>query len=262
MSVTAARVDRYCLTVDAADTLRAVLDSADTPWGRRLDNALRTATYYGSVYAVDPWAPVTLQDFAPGPHNGPDRPDVAAPTVGRVLDGLRDAGYLTTHDVWSETSGAAYLNEARCLTAVQVLRPFVLVAVEYGWTHGALLGYADRWAISERTYIVPAGGYLIAETCDWETRLVGVAGLTFDHAEDLACRVAEIEGFGASRASAGCDTCDRTWFADSGSWHFTPDSDSGDAVASGWDYDDAEDFDGDTVACPGDCPGRVGFLIY
>jgi len=78
-------------------------------------------------------------------------------------------------------------------------------------------------------------------------------------AERLTSWLAEQEGFGASRCDARCNGCGGRWYAEAGSWHFSPDPEV-DVVA--WDFDDADGFEPDgTICCP-DCRcGRVGFSI-
>jgi hypothetical protein len=138
-----------------------------------------------------------------------------------------------------------------------VHRPFVLVGVEYRWSRDAQ-GWrvgTDEWQmITNRSYIVPAGWYLVGEVGDYRAELVGVAGMDSD---PEGC-VFEWEGFGAFDCMAGCDSCDACWLAQGGSWHFRPDGCDGPE----WDFDDADDFEGDTVGCPACGCGRVGFSIF
>jgi hypothetical protein len=160
------------------------------------------------------------------------------------------------------------------VTLVHVVRPFALVGVRYWLTPEAnrqvvLTGhaYADRWTVTGRTYQVPPGWYLVGETGDFTSSLVGVAGMAreddadpYSVADGLTCWLHEVEGFGASRCTAECQSCRARWMAESGSWHFEAD----DCDADGWDFDDATDVDEEhnTVACPSCGTGRVGFLIF
>lgn len=117
--------------MDAAETIAVMVESADNPWGRRLNDALRLAMFAESVYPVAPCAPVAREDFGPDAPTRSDMPDVEAPSVSGVLDKLQDAGYVTVHNAWRETSSEAYLSDGRTVTAVHVIRPFALVTVKY-----------------------------------------------------------------------------------------------------------------------------------
>ncbi len=58
-------VSQFSLTVDAADTIQALVGSSDHPWGRRLHDALKFAMYAECAYAVEPNARIELADFRP-----------------------------------------------------------------------------------------------------------------------------------------------------------------------------------------------------
>ncbi|MEC3974335.1 hypothetical protein [Amycolatopsis sp. H20-H5] len=249
--------------MDASETISVMLDNADKPWGRRLDEALRFAMVSGSpTYAVSPYVRAELSDFRPDLPQRPDMPDVEGNSASDVLAKLEAAGYVDTRTVVHETSGQAYLSDGRTVTAVQVLRPFALVGVWCGFSPAANSrviryghAYADRWTITDRSYIVPAGWYLVGETGDYTDTLVGVAGMN----SDPDGWVFELEGFGASECSAGCESCDARWVAYADSWHFRPE----DCDADAWHFDDADDFDtANTIACPSCRTGRVGFFIF
>ncbi|MCE7007085.1 hypothetical protein LWC34_30285 [Kibdelosporangium philippinense] len=241
-----------------------MIDNADNLWGRRLRDALTFATVAGSpAYAVSPYVRAGLPDFRPDLPERPDMPDVEDRSVAGVLDKLQAAGYVTTRTMLRETSSQSYLSDGRTVTAVQVLRPFALVGVEYQWSREADSrairyghAYADRWEITDRSYIVPAGWYLVGEIGDYTAELVGVAGMD----GDTDGWVFELEGFDASQCAAGCQSCGARWMAYGGSWHF----DADDCDADAWDFDDADDIDdtSNTVACPACGIGRVGFDIY
>jgi hypothetical protein len=264
MTILNPSVSQYSLTVDAAETIAVMVESADNPWGRRLEDALRFAMGGQCVYPVAPYAAVSHEDFRP---DAPELPIVENPSVSGVLDKLQAAGYLTVHDVWRETSSEAYLSDGRIVTALHVARPFALVAVKYQFSAEADhlvvrrgFGHPDHWEITDRSHIVPAGWYLVGETGDYNMiDLSGVAGMD-DARADWICWLADLEGFGATRCAAGCDACDRRWLAESGSWHFEAD----DCDAGSWDFDDAEDIHepAGTVACPACAIGRVGFSIF
>lgn len=274
MTILEVSVSRYSLVVDTADTIRAMLENAGTSWGRRLHDALAFAVSEDVAYAVAPYSAVALEDFRPDAPISPDRPDVADRCTDGVLRELERAGFLTTRTVWCETSSEAYLSDGRTVTAVHVVCPFALVGVRYWLTSDAhhrvvLTGhaYADRWEITDRTYQVPAGWYLVGETGDYTSSLVGVAGMTrgddtdpHSTADGLTCWLDDVEGFGASYCAAECPSCHARWMAQSGSWHFRPD----DCDVNGWNFDDATDFDEEhsTVACPSCGSGRVSFMIF
>ncbi|MPZ79665.1 MAG: hypothetical protein GEV28_04405 [Actinophytocola sp.] len=240
-----------------------MIDNADNPWGRRLHDALTFATFADSAYPVTPYASVGLADVRPDAPDRLDMPDVGDRSASGVLDKLQAAGYVTARTVLRETSSQAYLSDGRTVTAVRVLRPFALVGVEYRFSREANSraikyghAYADQWEITDRSYIVPTGWYLVGETGDYVTDLVGVAGMDGD---PDGC-VFEMEGFGASQCAAGCQSCDARWLAYADSWHF----DADDSDADAWDFDDADDIDetAGTVACPACGTGRVGFDIF
>lgn len=267
MTILTPSVSRYSLTVDAAETIAALVESADNPWGRRLDDVLRLAMVAESAYPVAPYAAVSHEDFLPGAAKRSDMPDVAAFSVAGVLDKLQDAGYVTVHNAWRETSSEAYLSDGRIVTAVHVLRPFVLVTVKYSWSpeadRRAMMtdhGSADQWDIADRSYTVPAGWYLVGETGDYNMfDLVGVAGIDSEH-DDWTCWLDDLEGFGASYCAAGCQTCGARWLAYGDSWHFAADG----CDADPWDFEEADEIDETTgtIACPACGTGRAGFDIY
>ncbi|UJW32619.1 hypothetical protein L3Q67_02175 [Saccharothrix sp. AJ9571] len=245
--------------MDASDTIAVMVDGADNPWGRRLYDALSLATYADSAYVVGPYANVGLRDFRP---DAPQWPDVADRTVSGVLGNLQAAGHLTARTVLHETSSEGYLSDGRAVTAVHVVRPFALVAVHYRFSREADSrairyghAYADQWNITDRSYIVPTGWYLVGEVGDYRAELSGVAGMN----ADPDGFVFELEGFGASTCSAECGSCGARWSAESGSWHFRAEE----CDADGWNFDDADvDETTGTVSCPACSAGRVGFAIH
>ncbi|MFD2414810.1 hypothetical protein [Amycolatopsis pigmentata] len=260
MTILEASVSRFSLTVDARDTITLMVDNADNPWGRRLHDALDFALCAESACVVTPYERVGMEDFRP---DAPTRHDVADRFVADVLDKLQAEGYTTARTVFHETSSETYLSDGRTVTAVQVHRPFALVGVEYQFSREAHSravryghAYADRWEITGRSYIVPAGWYLVGEIGDYTSELVGVAGMDGD--PDGV--VFELEGFDASECAAGCQACGARWLAYADSWHFEPD----DCDTAPWDFDDADGIDEttNTVACPACRIGRVGFMIF
>jgi hypothetical protein len=263
MTMLEASVSRYSLTVDASETITVMIDNAANPWGRRLHEALNFAMVSGSpAYAISPYVRAELSDFRPDLSERPDMPDVEDHCAAGVLNKLESAGYVTTRTVLRETSGQAYLSDGRTVTAVQVLRPFALVGVEYWLSREAASrairyghAYADHWEITDRSYIVPTGWYLVGEVGDYVDELIGVAGMD----DDPDGCVFELERFGASECAAGCASCGARWLAYADSWHFQPD----DCAADAWHFDDADDFDtANSVACPSCGTGRVGFDIF
>lgn len=261
-------VSQYCLTVDADDTVRAVLDSAGTVKGQLLKEALclpNVGLRHRAIYPVAPGAQLDDADLDPRRTDLVDVDPVSSCTDA-MLRKLEEAGYLTIHDVWHDTSGQTYASEGRTLTAVCVQRAFSLVAVAYSWSSPAAMGYADQWIIAACTPVVDMGWYVIGETGDYRSSLVGVAYIgpsddrhRGDVVESLFFWVSETPGFCASHCYAECDTCGSRWETEEGSWHFTPEYGTD---ATEWDFDDAEGFgDDDTVTCPACQKGRVGFLI-
>jgi hypothetical protein len=269
MSLVDVSVAQYELWVDGAETVRAVLESADIDAGGPLAEALELATSGSDVFAVAPSDRVQAADFLPGAADG-GGVIVSADTVDGVLSSLAKAGYLSgVHVVWSETASQAYLSTGRELLAVRVLRPFALVAVTYSWSGASRVGPAERCEVTDRSRPVEPGWYVVGTVGDFgASRLVGVAGVDVggctdpqEAAERLTYWAVEVEGFGASRCLAGCESCGGRWYAECGSWHFTAEDDAASTV-DGWDFDDAADFDErGTVACPACQSGRVGFLI-
>jgi len=268
MTLAAVSVARYELWVDGADTVRAVLDSADTGGGAPLTEALELAATECDVFVVAPSVELCAADFLPG-GVADVRAVVSATTVDGVLSALGRAGYVSVHPVWSETASEAYLSTGRVLVAVQVLRDFTLAAMSYGWSDPYAEGPADRCEITQRSCPVGPGWYVVGMVGDCSCTLVGAARVDVDDsadpgetAERLTYWAVEIEGFGASCCSAGCDSCHGRWFAEGGSWHFTAEHGAA-GTADGWDFDDVEDFDArGTVACPACRCGRVGFSIF
>ncbi len=268
MSPLEVTVEQYTLSVDAADTVRAVLETTDTGRGDRLAAALHlVANSPSPLYATDLNELVARRGLPPSTPRGPEPPpQVSASTVDGALAELARIGAVSVHPLWAETSTEAYLSEGRRFTLVRVLRPLVLIRIE----HAADLHPAwQGWRIAARTRIVPAGWYLLGEVGDVGSRLIGAGRLDIPEpdgdldaaavVEGLTYKLVETDGFGASRCDAGCRACRTRWYAESGSWHFTPDSTEG---APAWDYDDADDFHDDgTIACPACGNGRVGFLV-
>jgi hypothetical protein len=276
----AVAVSEYRLTVDAAETVRAVLDTGHRRRGQRLAAALAFASRDSeatAVYPAPPFIPLDLDQLDPARCV---LPDIAAGSPCDVVRRLATAGYLTTHHVWRDTSGQTYADDGRTLTAIRVLRAFALARVEYHRTDPRSLGNADRWAVTERTPVVGRGWYLLGEIGDHRSDLVGATGLhTWDAdpalhpdtaAELLTYRVAEIEGFPASTCLAGCARCGARWTAEQGSWHFHPDpeldtptnhADRPAVMPAAFDFDDAADFDDNAIRCPHCGLGRVGFTV-
>ncbi|MCK2239771.1 MULTISPECIES: hypothetical protein [unclassified Crossiella] len=265
MTILETSVSRFSLTVDVSDTVAVMIDNADTPWGRRLHEALALATSADTAYAVTPYVSVGLDDFRPDAPQRPDRPDVADCHVSGVLGKLAAARYLTARTELRESSSESYLSDGRTVTSVAVHRPFALVEVDYWLRRDANrptsqygYAYARRWEISHRSHIVPAGLYLIGETGDHVPRLTGVAGVEANRT-DLVSHLFDLEGFGASTCDADCDACGAQWRAECGSWHFRAE----DCPTDAWYFDDAAGIDDTTgtIACPACRAGRVGFAI-
>jgi hypothetical protein len=259
-------VERYALWVDAAQTVRAVLDGTDTGAGDRLAQALSVAAAVDSVRIAG----------VPAGHGGDgavflpggELLCLSVSTVEDALAGLAAGGLLRVRPVWAEESSAAYLSQGRRLSLVQVRRPFVVFDAG---------DHADDAAAGGRgvdggSGVVAAGWYLLGEVGDVVPDLVGAGRLDLDEAgaggvdagvlvEGLVDRLVETDGFGASLCVAGCGACGARWLAESGSWHFIPAAGSG-VVVAGWDFDDAEGFGGDgTIGCPACAAGRVGFSV-
>ncbi|GAA2778897.1 hypothetical protein [Crossiella cryophila] len=266
-------VSDYSLNVDAEETIRAVLAAADRPWGRRLNDALLLAGSEATAYAVAPYAPVPVAALRPDVPPRADRPDIAACDAAGVLRALAGTGLAEVRTVWSEPYTDAYLNTGRQLLAVHVLRPFVVLGMRYWHSREALdrlarhgYVYSDRWEVTERSHIVPAGWYLVGLVGEFLFTLVGAAAVAFDSdehpdavAERLALRALDTEGFGAAHCMAECRACGSRWCAESGSWLFRPE---GDTDARGWDFDTiGEVSDTGTVPCPHCKTGQVGFCV-
>jgi hypothetical protein len=268
MSPLQVTVEQYTLSVDAADTVRAVLETTDTAQGDRLVATLhRLADSTAPLHVTDPNGLVAHRGLPPTRPPGQEPPpQVSASTVDDALAELARVGAVSVYPVWTETSTEAYLSEGRRFTLIQVLRPLVLIRTEHT---PDLHPSGQDWRIAERTRTVPTGWYLLGETGDITSRIIGAGMLDIpqpDHdtdahaiAEALTYKLVETDGFGASRCDATCRTCHTRWYAESGSWHFTPDHDQN---ASAWDYDDADDFHDDgTITCPACRDGRVGFTV-
>nr|WP_157528223.1 hypothetical protein [Kibdelosporangium sp. MJ126-NF4]CEL17643.1 hypothetical protein [Kibdelosporangium sp. MJ126-NF4] len=264
MSILEPCVSQFSLTIDAAETITLMVESADTPWGRRLNDALIMAMGTGDTFAVSPYGTVTHADFAPGSLiDSAKVVEVGDRSVCGVLSSLEKAGLVTTRTVLHEDSHETYLSEGRIITSVHVERAFVLVSVDYRWSTRARYSsswdtYADLWEITDRSYIVPEGWYLVGEVGEYVYDLAGVAGAVRD-SDDCFYWLYDLEGFSASHCMAECDQCGSRWTAESGSWHFEADW----SDACSWSFDDAWDFDesANTVGCPQCGTGRVAFMI-
>nr|WP_157527225.1 hypothetical protein [Kibdelosporangium sp. MJ126-NF4] len=259
MATLEACVSKYSLTVDASETIDLMVQNADNPWGRRLRDALIQATSgRDACFAVSPYAALSHAEMDPRASDGLDLPDVGDASLCRVLSNLEAAGLIATRTVLHEAPSENYLTDGRIVTAVEVMRPFVLVTVRHSWSSGAWRSmYADRWEIAERSYIVPAGWYLVGEVGEHCYDLAGVAGMD-GISDDTFCWLYDLEGFDASHCMAECDSCGSRWTADGGSWRFEPDW----CDAPAWSFDDAEDFGpNETVGCPSCGTGRVYFQI-
>ncbi len=259
--VPAVSVSRYSLAVDARDTVQAVLDEADAVRGAPLHEALRMATGRGGAAFAAGASRMPGRDHHVRP-NRPGRgdpPRVSAPTVDGVLRALEDRGFVSVHNLWSETPGDAYLSEGRTLAAVHVRRPFFLTPTASGCSRPGAAGCADRWEVDGCSRMVGAGWYVVGLVGDLTSELVGVAAVDDDAApETLTHWAYGVEGFGASYCLAGCGTCGARWRAEGPSWRFGADDDS---AAAGFDFDDADGFDNDTITCPACGTGRVGFCV-
>src|SRR5947207_1039015 len=122
-------VEQYTLQVDAAESVRAVLDAIDTAHGDRLVAALRLlADSTSPLYVADLNELVANRGLIPpAPPPGQETPpQVSASTVDDALTELARVGAVNVHPVWTETSTEAYLSEGRTFTLVQVPRPLVL----------------------------------------------------------------------------------------------------------------------------------------
>jgi hypothetical protein len=109
--------------------------------------------------------------------------------------------------------------------------------------------------------VVGTGWYVLGLVGDVVSELVGVAAVGDDaDPETLTHWAYGVAGFGASCCLAGCGTCGARWRAEGASWRFDPDTDDG-GGAAGFDFDDADGFDDDTIACPACRTGRVGFDV-
>jgi hypothetical protein len=293
MSIPQPSVEQYTLELDADETVHAVLDA-----GLRGDDAQALAAVLHAATDGPPVFAAAAEIIAgAGGDSGIDAAafmPVSASTVDGVLAALAAGGLVVARSVWQERPGQAYLSDGRFFTAVRVLRPFILFTrgddgrwIRFPADPGrqeedlaAPSTAADTAPQPDqaqahpgaRVGVVPAGWYLVAEVGDLWPSLVGVTGVDASTvlwsvdvtcpgavAERLTSWLAELEGFGASRCDARCDGCDGRWYAEAGSWHFTPDPEVDGVV---WDFDDADGFEPDgTICCP-DCRcGRVGFSI-
>ncbi|WP_163511213.1 hypothetical protein [Fodinicola acaciae] len=258
------QVEQFSITVDSADTVRAVLEAFETDADASAAFSEVLECYpTDSLFILPLLHRIQLEDFEPW---NTDLPSVGKyPDRGSRLFELEKLGILTdVRTEWYETSNDTYLSDGRALTIVRVPQTVIPVEVRYtmpdyikpsGWT------YASSWRITEQLDPVPAGWYLIGEEGDYRMRTVGVSclGNVNGISDDFGCHAAEVEGFLASHCMAECDTCGMRWAAESGSWHFVPDWGYD---AAPWDFDDADGFDvDDCITCPHCSTGRVGFLI-
>jgi hypothetical protein len=263
-------VEQDKLYLDTREVLAELLNTlrADDR-GQVLMQALRLATCGRPVFAASCADRVDGQIEAPSGEQ--NLPAVGASMTDEVLAALVGPGLVRRWTVAQDTATATYLSEGRILTAVLVLRPFTL----YRRHDGEWLPATEADEPGERPVsVVPEGWYLVAEAGGAAPCMVGVVGIdssafrtggedtAAEDAEDTARRLADViadsEGFGASRCHARCAGCGGRWYADEGSWHFSPEVAGGDVA---WEFDDADGFDAGTIACPNCCTGRVSFRI-
>lgn len=270
MSHAHVRVSRYSIQVDTRDTLTEAMRGYDTDRGAVWDQAMTWLTSHRSAaYVQSPDRPVDPADYDP-------RIDV--PDGIELLDWAHESsivrelhryGYLAQPEmelILAERAEGTYLDEARYISAVTVVKPFRVVTVHY-WDYPVITlaerGYARQWKIWDQV-VVPSGTYVIAEYGDYATRVhsVGWTDQGPPSVEDLA----GIGGFWATRCDAGCDTCDGEWMADDGSWRFFRSYDGEPLTGRKpeWTFDAAEGFDDDDrISCPvSGCNGRVGFMVH
>ncbi|WP_322750980.1 MULTISPECIES: hypothetical protein [unclassified Frankia] len=247
------------ISVDATDTVRAILDSVREADAPALATILRRAARPGSVdtatsvYVADAFTKIRRGDVGPRSVDGPDCLEETD-----TLRELEKLGYLEFDDLAYETSDDTYLDEGRALTALRVLRPFCVVTVVYRWTRGQL-GPADQWDIVNHSGVVWPGTYVQGTVGDFRQRDVGVvyAG-PLDGVDTDALRYAIREGSDVYTCHAVCDSCDSDWYAADGSWAFRRNT-----AAHDFDFDDARRITNGTIMCPEplSLSGRVGFTV-
>src|SRR6266498_3060387 len=103
-------VEQYTLSVDAAESVRAVLETTDIARGGRLVAALHLlAESTSPLYVVDLNELVANRGLPPAPPPGqePPLPGLSASTVDGALAELARVGAVNVHPVWTETSTEA-----------------------------------------------------------------------------------------------------------------------------------------------------------
>lgn len=266
MSTQNPTVAKYSITIGASQSVHETLENVgDSEIGKVFADALRDAecaTRSQSVYVLP--ASVNLENDSYAPEN--DLPEINA--YPSALAKLRDEGFLSSETLIWEDENTIYADDSRDVTTVTVHHAFKLVTVAYNYVPVGRPGLGREavrdWKVEETSETVPAGVYLIGRSGNayhMSDDITVYCGADADP-ERLFYAVAEDEEWGASRASAGC-SADEThrWEAESGSWHFS--GEYVDGTAPAFDFDDAEDFDDDTHACPVEgCTGRVGYTVY
>ncbi|TDV44160.1 hypothetical protein CLV71_11469 [Actinophytocola oryzae] len=253
MSALEVSASRYSLTVDATQTFESLSDVAENESGDRLRDALAMALTAKVTYATVADRVVTSEDIRPGPGDSPDLTCMSCPAPWSIVKTLESAGFLTAQNVLVELTGDTYLSEGRSVTIINVVKPFTVVTVDYGFSS------SERWTATDQSDAVPAGWYLLGEVREhFDTKAIACAVGMNELPDDVVAWLFELEGFGASTCLAGCSSCGSQWRAESGDWTFHPDG----CDVGSWVYDDADDFHADTIACPECETGRVGFTVH
>lgn len=121
MAIPEVCVSQYSLTVDASETVNALVQSADNPWGRRLHDALvQAVSGPGTTFVVQPYVNVRDADWDPAAVENAAPPEVGDRSADRVLKNLEAGGLVSTRTVLHESSSDTYLSEGRSITAVEV----------------------------------------------------------------------------------------------------------------------------------------------
>lgn len=258
-------VERHNLSVSAVETVEEAMRQFDTDKGIAWAHLLHLLALCDlAVFVMTPDRVLAHDEVAPSTEAPADVLEMPwHSNAAEAVMALVAAGYLAQKPtlLHRDHAHSTYLDAGRAFEAITVTTSFKAVAVAYTnvdsprpWSNG----WARDWEVVDELD-VPAGTYVIASTGDFgmTVRSIGYAAPQAAREPDPYDLITR-DGHGATRAEAACGTCGGQWNAQYGSWRFRPQR----PADPEWAYNDAENHDNGTIACPVDgCAGRVGFLI-
>lgn len=258
------QIERYRISVDVYEILDAAMAEFDTSRGSEFFDFIDNATDYRRTVFVMPTAyEPTHEDFSPY-RNDDQENGVSVLREGSheyaVRKELVRLGYMTDADttrLFSIDSEGSYVDDNGIISSTEVTTGFKAVVVTY-FDFPQFVGQGSRYAQSWRvddTIIVQPGHYIQAEYGEHVYRTRATAFCEPDDAPSAEF-LYSMEGMSVSRCDAHCTACETEWTAEGGSWRFRAEDSS-----PGFDFDDAEDIENDSITCPTGCGGRVHFMV-